>query len=463
MDVGRSDVVPAQARAAAPALGDSPADSQHALKRSLSFWDLLVYGLLIITPTGPWSTFGFVFNASHGMVPLVYAVGFVAMSFTALSYATMSAAFPTSGSVYAYVAGGVGETAGFLAGWTLLLDYLLSPTLLFVICAVAVHSVIPAIPKPLLVMLFVVLNTAISLLGIEDTARLGAVLLTVQLILLAVFVILGLIALAHGMNGAHLSWAPLYDPQKVSSRAVLGALSLAVLSFLGFDAISTLAEEAKGGARSVGNATLLSLLLTTVLFMGQTYLASLFVLNREAFAPGAQADTAFYAIAQTVGGMRFRFVVSILGVFLTAMPCALNTQIATSRLIYSMARDGKLPRILARVSVTRRVPHYAIILIAVVTLVLGTCLVDHLELLTSMVNFGALTGFLALHLSVITHFTIRRRSRDWPRHLVAPLCGFVIIAYVLINAQTTAKIAGLCWMTVGVAFILTTRIRSAST
>jgi len=459
MDLGRSDAVPAHGRPGAPAANDS----RQALRRSLSFWDLLVYGLIIITPTGPWSTFGFVFNTSHGMVPLVYAVGFVAMSFTALSYATMSAVFPTSGSVYAYVAGGVGETAGFLAGWTLLLDYLLSPTLLFVICAVAVHSAIPAIPKPLLVVIFVIVNTAISLRGIEETARLGAVLLTVQLLLLAVFIILGLVALAQRVNGAHLTWAPLYDPHKVSPQAILGALSLAVLSFLGFDAISTLAEEAKGGARAVGRATLLSLLLTTVLFMGQTYLASLFVLNRETFAPGAQADTAFYMIAQAVGGERFRFVVSILGVFLTAMPCALNTQIATSRLLYSMARDGKLPRILAHLSVGRQVPHYAILLIAAVTLVLGTGLVDHLELLTSMVNFGALTGFLALHLSVIIHFAIRLRSRDWLRHLVAPLCGFVIIAYVLINAQASAKIAGLCWMTVGVAVILTTRIRSAST
>src|SRR5580698_10524766 len=123
---------------------------RQELKRALSPFDLLVYGLVFIVPTAPWSSFGFVFNASHGMVPLVYFVGLVAMMFTALSYMTMSAAFPVAGSVYAYAGRGIGESAGFLAGWALLLDYLLLPTLIYVICGVAIHAVLPVLPKPLL-------------------------------------------------------------------------------------------------------------------------------------------------------------------------------------------------------------------------------------------------------------------------------------------------------------------------
>jgi len=449
---------------------DAPAPSgveafgyRQELKRSLSPFDLLVYGLVFIAPTGPWSSFGFVYNASHGMVPLVYVVGLVAMVFTALSYMTMSAAFPVAGSVYAYAGRGIGESAGFLAGWALLLDYLLLPTLIYVICAVSVHAVLPALPKPLLVVVFLVFNTTINLTGIEGTARLSVILLAMQLAFLALFMVLALVALAHGVNGAHLTLAPLYDPHKVSPSLIFGALSLAVLSFLGFDAISTLTEEAKGGAKAVGMATMLSLLVSAGLFIAQTYLASLFVLGRDSFAPGDEAATAFYVILKAVGGETFRFAVSILGVLISGLAAALTAQAATARLLYSMARDGMLPRILAHIGARRKAPDRAILLTAAITLVLGVCLVNRLELLTSMVNFGALTGFLALHLSVVIHFMVRQRSRRWIRHLVVPAVGFVIVAYVLINAQANAKIAGLCWMAVGLATIVALKASGRST
>jgi len=448
----------------------SPADASSAtgdveafgyrqeLKRSLSAFDLLVYGLVFIVPIAPWSSFGFVFNASHGMVPLVYVVGLAAMLFTALSYATMASEFPVAGSVYAYAGRSIGESAGFLAGWALLLDYLLLPSLIYVICAVSVNAVIPVLPKALLVMAFASFNTAINLFGIESTARFSIVMLILQMLLLGVFTVLALIALAHGVNGAHLTLDPLYDAHKVTPSLIFGALSLAVLSFLGFDAISTLTEEARGGARSVGWATLVSLVLAAGLFIAQTYLASLFVLNRASFRPGDEASTAFLIIARTVGGESFRFAASILGVMFTGIAGALTAQAATARLIYSMARDRVLPSTLAHVSARSQAPDRAILLTAAVTLAVGLVMVNQLELLTSMVNFGALVGFLALHLSVIVHFMLRRGSRNWLRHLALPGVGFAIIAYVLINAEANAKIAGSAWMAIGAALLIALKI-----
>jgi amino acid transporter len=432
---------------------------RQELKRTLSPFDLLVYGLVFIAPIAPWSSFGFVFNASHGMVPLVYLVGLVAMVFTARSYMVMSAAFPVSGSVYAYAGNGIGESAGFLAGWALLLDYLLLPTLVYVICAVSVHAVFPMLPKPLLVAVFLAINTTVNIIGIESTARLSIALLVLQLLLLAVFMVFCLIALAHGVNGAHLSMAPLFDAHKVTPSLIFGALSLAVLSFLGFDAISTLTEEAKGGARAVGVATMLSLLVAAGLFVAQTYLASLFVLNRPSFAEGDEAATAFFIIAKAVGGEPLRWSVSILGVLFSGLAAALTAQAATARLIFSMARDGMLPKPLAHVNARRQTPIRAIMLTAAVTLVLGLFLVDQLELLTSMVNFGALTGFLALHVSVIVWFMVRQKSRKWISHLVSPIIGFAIVGYVLVNAQANAKIAGLAWLGVGVLMLIVIKLR----
>jgi amino acid transporter len=280
-----------------------------------------------------------------------------------------------------------------------------------------------------------------------------------QLLLLAVFMALCLIGLAHGVGGAHLALSPLYDAHQVSPSLIFGALSLAVLSFLGFDAISTLTEEAKGGARAVGRATMLSLLVAAGLFVAQTYLASLFVLNHPAFASGDDAATAFFVIAKMVGGEPLRWSVSILGVLFSGLAGALTAQAATARLIYSMARDGMLFRALAKVGAKRQTPHRAILLTAAITLVLGIFMVNQLELLTSMVNFGALTGFLALHVAVVVWFIGRQKSRQWFSHLISPILGFAIVGYVLVNIQALAKITGLVWLGVGVIMLIVIKTR----
>src|SRR5262249_48563669 len=417
-------------------------------------FDLVIYGLVFIDIIAPFSVFGIVFNLSHGMVPLVYVVGFIAMAFTALSYAMMAQTFPTAGSVYAYAGRGIGASAGFLAGWSLLLDYVLMPSLVYVICAVAIQSVIPAVPRAVWVVLIIGFNTAINLLGIETTARMNRLMCALQLAVLVLLVILASVALSNGVAGAHLSLAPFFKPGEMSPSVIFGALSVAALSFLGFDAISTLAEEARGGAAAVGRATLLSLLVASVLFILQTYLASLFVLDSSAFPPGQETDAALYNIALLIGGTWFQLLTVTLRVLVIGAGVALAAQVATARLLFSMARDGKLPRLLAHVHSERKVPDRAIVLVAAINLVVGTLLANQLELLTSLVNFGALTGFLLLHLTVIVHFIWRQKSKQWLKHLLVPLIGFVVIAYVLLNMALPAKIAGLIWLAIGVVALI---------
>ncbi len=436
---------------------------KQELKRSLGLFDLLVYGLVFIVPIAPFAVFGIVFNASKGMVPLVYAVGLVAMLFTALSYRAMSAAFPVAGSVYTYAAHSIGPSAGFIAGWAILLDYLLIPTLTYVACAIALGAVIPGVPKFVWVIALLGFSTIVNYFGIEATARMNILMLVLQLVILAILVGVGLVALSHGVNGAHLSIQPFYNPAVMSSSIIFGALSLAVLSFLGFDAISTLSEEAKGGSLAIGRATILSLLLSAILFIAQTYLFSLFALNRTSFPPGDATDAALYNIALMIGGHWLEFAVTVLGVLFSGIAGAMTAQAATARLLFSMARDGKLPRFLAHVNPVRKVPEYAIFLVAAITLVLGVAMVSQLAFLASIVSFGALVGFLMLHLSVMAHFLWRKKSRDWFRHLILPLVGLSVIAYVLINAGTNAKIAGLAWLAIGVGVLIWFRATGRST
>jgi amino acid transporter len=426
---------------------------RQELKRSLGLWDLVMFGLLLISPTAPFTVFGIVYNLAHGMVPLVYAIGLAAMIFTALSYMTMAKAFPVAGSVYAYAGRGIGESFGFLAGWSILLDYLLIPTVCYVFAAVAIHAVAPDLPKPALVLAMLVVVTATNLAGIEVAAWFSRLMLWVQIAVLIAFVVLGAQGIQHGTAGARLSVQPFFQPQFVTAPLVFGALSIAVLSFLGFDAISTLSEEAKGGPRSVGLATILCLFAAAGLFILQTWLACLFVLDKPAFAQGDATENAFLNIAALLGGSWFKLACSLFGIALGCVACSQTGQAAASRLIYGMARDRKLPPWLAHVHGRRRTPERAILLIAALTLALGLTLVDQLELLTSLVSFGALTGFLLLHLSVLVHFG-RKSGRKLLLHVLSPILGFAVIAYALWNMKPLALIIGLSWLAVGVLALI---------
>jgi amino acid transporter len=426
------------------------------LHRSLGFVDLLVYGLIFMVPIAPFGIFGSVFQGSGGMVALAYAIGMVAMMFTALSYSQMSRAFPMAGSVYTYAGRGISPPVGFLAGWMILLDYVLVPALLYLIAAIAMNSLVSGIPVWLWLVGFVVLNTVVNYMGIEMTARVNKVMLAAELVVLAIFLVIGIVALTQG-KGRGFDFSPLYDSGTFSWSLVFGAVSIAVLSFLGFDGISTLAEENKESADAIGRAMVAALLLAGVLFIVQTWVASLLVTDPEALvAKGDPGGTAFYDAAAVAGGQWLFKLTALATAIAWGFANSLVAQAATSRLLYAMARDRQLPSFLARVHERKGVPVNATLLVAVVSLVLGLYFNtrdDGISLLSTLVNFGALTAFLALHVSVVVHYVVRGGSRDWWRHLAAPVIGFAILAYVLLNAQLQAKWLGLIWFAVGLAVL----------
>ena len=427
------------------------------LHRSLGFVDLLVYGLIFMVPIAPFGIFGSVFQGSGGMVALAYAIGMVAMMFTALSYSQMSRAFPMAGSVYTYAGRGISPPVGFLAGWMILLDYVLVPALLYLIAAIAMNSLVSGIPVWLWLVGFVVLNTVVNYMGIEMTARVNKVMLAAELVVLAIFLVIGIVALTQG-KGRGFDFSPLYDSGTFSWSLVFGAVSIAVLSFLGFDGISTLAEENKESAEAIGRAMVAALLLAGVLFIVQTWVASLLVTDPEALiAKGDPGGTAFYDAAAVAGGPWLSKLTALATAIAWGFANSLVAQAATSRLLYAMARDRQLPSFLARVHKSKGVPVNATLLVAVVSLVLGLYFStrdDGISLLSTLVNFGARTAFLALHVSVVVHYFVRRGSRDWWRHLAAPVIGFAILAFVLLNAQLQAKWLGLIWFAVGLAVLV---------
>jgi amino acid transporter len=229
-----------------------------------------------------------------------------------------------------------------------------------------------------------------------------------------------------------------------------------VLSFLGFDGISTLAEETRGSENAVGRATVLSLILVGAMFMLQTWIAADLARGMHF----AAADTAFYEVAERAGGASLRLVTILATVIASAIANAVAAQAAVSRILFAMARDGKLPAILAKVHPRFKTPYVSTLAVAVVSLLVGLLFSDRLDDLSRVVNFGALTGFVLLHLSVINHYFYRHRSGDWLRHVVFPLTGLAIIVYVLFEMDRAAKILGACWIAIGALYYLALAFRS---
>jgi amino acid transporter len=424
---------------------------EQELARALRFRDLLAYGLIFMVPIAPMAIFGSVFAASGGMVVLAYVIGMIALVFTAFSYAQMVRAFPLSGSVYNYVGRGIGAPFGFLAGWAVMIDYILVPSLLYLVASVAMHSTVPAIPVWVWLVGFVLANTVVNSLGIKMTAAFTWLMLVGELVVLGVFIGIGVWAVASGKG--HWTWEPLYNRHTFTWSIVLAATAVAVLSFLGFDGISMLAEESRDGGRLVGRAMAGALLLAGLLFIAQTWVAALLTPNPQGLInAGDPNGTAFYDAARVAGGPWLATLCAVATAIAWGLPDSMVAQVAISRLLYAMARDRQLPRFLAKVSRKHNVPRNAILLVAAVSLALGLYMNtrgDGISLLASMINFGALTAFLLLHVSVIVWYLFRRRSRNLFAHLLMPVIGATVLGFVIWNANVAAQKLGFVWIGLG--------------
>jgi amino acid transporter len=298
----------------------------------------------------------------------------------------------------------------------------------------------------------------INLLGVDSLKMANRLFLALELVFLAIFVVIAVRAInGDSLPNVHWSTTPIWNPETVSAPLLASALSIAVLSFLGFDGISTLAEESTGEKNPAGKAMVGALFIVAFLFIGQTWLASLLAGGRASFSDD-EAGNAFFKLveaASSTGWMNAFFVVNVLAV---GFANAMAAQAATSRLLYSMSRDRQLPSFLSKVS-ARQVPMAAILVVSAISVVLVLFFVGQIALISSLVNFGALFAFCLLHVSVVWYYLGRKKSKNYLLHLVVPTLGFVIIGYVLFNADKLAKIGGLVWLCIGLAVFIVNRVR----
>ncbi|MFI0261576.1 APC family permease [Streptomyces sp. NPDC017056] len=438
--------------------GASAAPDGGGLRRTLSFRDLIVYGLLFIAPMAPVGIFGTLQAKSHGAITVVYVVATVAMAFTAYSYAQMVRVAPQAGSVFTYARVGLGEGAGFVAGWMAMLDYLLIPAVAYLFSGIAMHALVPSVHQWVWTALAVVVTTLLNLSGVRAAAVVGFAVLAMELVVLAVFVVAALWVLA--TDGAQRGWSePLTGEGAFSTSAVLAAVSVAVLSYLGFDAIASFAEETTGGSARVARAVLTCLVAAGVLFAVQTYLAALLapMSAAELAAKPAEQGDAFYTTADAAVGEWLQKLVAASKAIGAAF-AALAGQAAAGRLLFAMARDRRLPGAISKVDAGSGVPRRALLGAAVVTLVAAVWAArrdDGLDHLSSIVNVGALTAFGLLHASVIGWFWVRKRAAhpNLLRHVLVPVLGLAVVVAVIVEASGTAQVVGAVWLAVGLVVL----------
>ena len=296
--------------ASAEAAGSHAAGSSQTFKPVLSLWALVLFGLALVGPTAPYTFFGVGAVESHGHFAMVYLIAMVAVSFTAVSYGKMASAFPEAGSTYAYASKAIHPIVGYLAGWVMILDYILMPMLCVIIVGVTSNKLVPAIPYSAWVIVTAVLITAINLRGIEMTSRATTIFNIVLAASILWFLVDAVWALTHGVGrGILISLEPFYSPADFSLPAVMAATPVAVLLFLGFDGISTLAEDAKDPHKNVARATILVCLIAGGLFILQTYLGQLIWPDYRAFSP---IETAFSDIGRKIGGPTLAYLIALL-------------------------------------------------------------------------------------------------------------------------------------------------------
>jgi amino acid transporter len=418
----------------------------------LSLWALVLFGLAFVGPTAPYTFFGVGSVKSHGHFALVYLIAMVAVSFTAVSYGRMAAAFPDAGSTYAYASRAIHPIAGYLAGWVMILDYLLMPMLCVIIAAVTSYKLVPGVPYVAWVLITGVAITGINLCGIEMTSRATIAFNGVLSVSIVWFVAAAVRALIGGTGEATLlSLKPFYDSPTFSLAAIMSATPIAVLSFLGFDGISTLAEDAKDPKRNVARATVLVCFVAGTIFVLQTYLGQLIWPDYTRFRP---VETAFSDIGRLIGGPGLFFLIAFL-VIAQAWASGITSQASASRLLFGMARDGRLPhRLFGYIHPVLRTPIYSVLLMGALACIGG--LIFNLDTGAELVNFGACLGFMAVNSSVLSYYFVRTRQRGaasiWV-NLICPIIGFAVCFYIWLSISPLAMRVGAVWTAAGLLYL----------
>lgn len=417
------------------------------MKRILTTKDLIIYGIVFIIPVAPFAWYGTYLQTSQGMVALGYAIAFVGMLFTGFSYASMANRYPIGGSVYGYVQQSVSPALGFISGWGLMLSYYILPAITYCIGAMFMATLTPSVPAWVWIVALAAFSTIINWLGIKTMVIMSWLLFAVQMVCIIWFIIGTLVMVAHGY--ANFNTVAFYNPTNFSMSSVLSATIIVIISYVGFDAISTLACETKDPKRMIGKATIGTIIAVGVLFVAMTWFAGVAYPNWQ----DLNTDTAFLQILAAVGGKPLVLISTIVIVVSFGLASGTDCMTAITRIMFSMSRDGIYPAAFKKLN-KHQVPGIAILFVGIVNVILGILI--GLDILAVFASFGNLLAFMALNLAVIWRFYVKAEHKTaamFFKYVVSPLLGFGICLYIFAHNSTLTWIVGITWMIVGVIWL----------
>ncbi|RUS47423.1 APC family permease [Cohnella sp. AR92] len=424
----------------------------ESLKRTLSFRDLIVFGLIAMNPMASLSMYGLSAFRSEGNPILSYIIAFVAVLFTAMSFGKMAGLFPSSGSSYTFASKGIHPTAGFYAGWTMLLDYVLIPGGCLLGASLYLHVLIPAVPLWAWILLVNVIVLLANYFGVQVAAKFNTIMTVYLLFAIAAFLGAAIYYIVTNEALILFDTKAVYNSDTFGVAPVISGAALAIMCYFGFDAMTTLSEETNTPPKKIGKAILIAISLLTVLFLATTYVSSLVIPDYTSIS---DPETAISDVILTVGGQALQLII-LVGMIVSYVGLSVAVQSSASRLLYAKGRDNILPRkFFGYLHPKTKTPTRSILLLSLTSILLP--LSSNLLLLTELSSFGGLCGFVLVNLAVIVHAVKSKQRSGWLRHYLLPSLGFIVTLYILFGLSDLAKIVGFGWIIVGTVVYLASR------
>lgn len=424
-------------------------NKEVVLEKSLGLFSLILFGLAYMTPMIVFGTYGVLYEVSNGSVPSSYLFALIAMLFTAGSYALMAYKYPSSGSSYTYVSKIFGERIGFMAGWTILLDYLFLPMVIWLIGGIYLEAMAPSIPLWFWIVAFIVLTSSLNLIGFNVAKKVNLVLMLFQIGVIIAFCALALMYIQNSVNVIEVPSMSNYTGDKFAF--IFSGAAIACYSFLGFDAVSTMAEETENPKHNVPKAILLVTLIGGLIFIISSWILSSAFPDISIFA----AESASADIAKQVGGIIFSSIF-IATLVIAQFTSGVSAQASASRLMYVMGRDGVLPNsIFGKLHARFNTPYLNIFIVGIVGLL---ALRMNIATSTSFINFGAFTAFTLVNLSAFrAYFKLRNDEKTFKQkilHLIIPTIGAIAVLRLLVSLDSNAILLGSIWFGIGLSYLI---------
>lgn len=422
--------------------------SPAKLRRVLGLWDLIIIGIVIIQPIAPMGIYGVINNQAGGHVVTAILIAMVAMLFTAISYGQMARVYPSAGSAFTYVGRELHPALGYVTGWAMVMDYILNPLICTVISAKLTENILPGVPYWVLAIGFACFFTAMNIRGVKTSARINDVLaagMCIVVVIFFAFVIRFLLGIhTYGMGFfSH----PFYNPETFNFGRIFHGTSIAVLTYIGFDAISTFSEEVENPRRNILLATVLVCVVTGILSSLEVYAAQL-VWGSKAF-PEAMVESAFPLVARQVGGF-FLFQLVNFTILIANVGSGMGSQLGAARLLYGMGRSDGIPKkFFGAIDSKNHIPRNNVILVGAIALV-GAFFISY-DQGAEMLNFGALIAFMGVNVASFVHYFVRAEKKRW-KYLASPLLGFFICLFIWSHLGHSAMVVGSIWIIVGIAY-----------